>query len=340
MIFNVNPSCFFPTKVVIVDDDVNFLDSIAYSLPSVSCTYELFSHPREALDYLNNSPQDYFGMPWFSNFKTGIFQRSDSSLRLEKLYKNIFNPARFETISVVIIDQNMPAMFGLDLCRAIKNPFMKKVLLTGVPDESLSIKAFNAGLIHQFIGKHEFSLPQKMIQCIRHCQTLFFQELSQQMMSHYLYSNLPCVLVSERFRHYFNKIIEDKKIVDYYRLDASGSFVLFDEDGNSWNLFVQNRDQVDANYLEVEELSDEEMASDLKLKIQNGEVILGYCPKMNEPFIKPMEWGPFLIEADKISDDPAFYCALSDRGFEMEPLRRFTFAEYKSKSHVRKTLNT
>jgi response regulator RpfG family c-di-GMP phosphodiesterase len=85
----------------------------------------------------------------------GVQDSHDSTIRLELglIEEEIKNTERFSRTSVVVVDFAMPEMNGLEFCRSIEDPTVKKILMTGVADERLAVKAFNEGLIDRFLPK-------------------------------------------------------------------------------------------------------------------------------------------------------------------------------------------
>jgi CheY-like chemotaxis protein len=73
--------------------------------------------------------------------------------KIHEIYKVIYNPRRYEEISTVIVDYDMPSMKGLEFCEKLQNPYIRKILYTGVAGEGLAIEAFNKGLIDGYIRK-------------------------------------------------------------------------------------------------------------------------------------------------------------------------------------------
>jgi len=53
----------------------------------------------------------------------------------------------------LVADYGMPDMNGLDVCRAIEHPHIKKILLTGMADEGIGRAALQDGTIDNYIAK-------------------------------------------------------------------------------------------------------------------------------------------------------------------------------------------
>lgn len=48
------PSFSFPTTVLMIDDNIEFLKSVAIGLSAQSATYNFYSDPRTALELIND----------------------------------------------------------------------------------------------------------------------------------------------------------------------------------------------------------------------------------------------------------------------------------------------
>src|SRR5690606_26705254 len=146
---------YFPTQAVLVDDDPDFLDGISLMLDK-SLSYRLFQSASAALKYVNEAHKHVqFLQRCYTSYKTGPLESDSlSHIDIGKLHHEVLNGFRFQTCSTVIVDYSMPEMNGLEFLMSLKNPFIRKVLLTGQADMELAIKAFNQQLIDQFIDKH------------------------------------------------------------------------------------------------------------------------------------------------------------------------------------------
>ena len=154
--FSVGHPFYFPTQVILLDDDPDFLEGVSIML-NKCLSFKIFQSAHQALEYVNNAHKNvHIQERCYSNYKTGPLE-SDSltHIDIDKLHLEILNGSRFQTASTVIVDYSMPEMNGLEFLLQLKNPFIKKVLLTGQADMELAIKAFNKQLIDQFIYKHD-----------------------------------------------------------------------------------------------------------------------------------------------------------------------------------------
>ena len=140
----------FPTTVVLVDDNPRFLESLVLELPEQPATLT-FTAAEEALAVVNAPPRTpplYRRL--FSHHRARPRDPADAQLihlDLSLIEREISNPDRFRAVSVVVVDYDMPGLDGLEFCRRIEDPHVRKILFTGVADEKVAVAAFNDGLI-------------------------------------------------------------------------------------------------------------------------------------------------------------------------------------------------
>lgn len=133
---------YFPTTVVLIDDDTTFLEEVGHKLSPLNITLKSFNTCDAALDFLNlylaHLPANEIYPPlnedafqeWLTNF-------------LKK------NP---EVISCVIADEQIHNQSGSALLNNIPAD-ISKVLLTGTVESSAGINALNQKEIGKFIEK-------------------------------------------------------------------------------------------------------------------------------------------------------------------------------------------
>lgn len=67
-------------------------------------------------------------------------------------------------VGVLLTDQRMPGMSGIDLCERVRetHPNVVRILVTALPDQQTAIEAINRGGIHRFVSKpwDRFELKQ------------------------------------------------------------------------------------------------------------------------------------------------------------------------------------
>lgn len=247
---------YFPTQAVLVDDDPDFLEGISLML-NKNLSYKLFQSAGAALQYVNESHlQVNFIQRCYSSYKTGPLE-SDSITHIDigKLHHEVLNAFRFQTCSTVIVDYSMPEMNGLEFLMGLKNPFIRKVLLTGQADMELAVKAFNQQLIDQFIDKHDPRLKQKLNATIASFQDQYFRRSFKLITDPILANNSDAFLVNPEFQDFFDEVRRQLKCVEYYMLDVPHSgFLLVDADGNRQCLLIYTQASLDEHYRQLKQV--------------------------------------------------------------------------------------
>lgn len=224
---------YYPTQVVLVDDDANFLDAVSLLLDR-SLNYRLFQSARQALEHVNRSVfQGEVIRRSYSSYKTGPFDSDTlSHIDINALHQDIYNADRFLMPSVVVIDYSMPEMSGLEYCVSLTNPYVKKILLTGRANTDLAVQAFNEGLIDQFISKKDPQLAQKLNRSIASLQHQYFSRSFKLLTDPVIANSQSRFISNPEFIEFFNILRTEHGIVEYYLIDMPYSgFLLLDERG-------------------------------------------------------------------------------------------------------------
>lgn len=298
MNFNKIPAYFRPTEIIIVDDDRSFLDSFLLFLPdNIIC--KTFQHPQLAIDYLNSQQLT-------SNLKeqylTITEEQGESPTIDINIHKEIYNENRFSRVSLLITDYSMPGINGITLCNSIKNKRIKKLLLTGEASNELAVQAFNNGEIDKFLLKKANNVYENLLDYIISLQVLYHEDFSDEILPTFLISDL-AILKNKYYISIFNKIITKFKIIEFYILDANGSYIMLDNDGIC-TLFVVRKKS------EIVELVEFAKTFDTPKKIIED---LEQCEEFpyfysEEDFnVSPEHWGKYMHKCKKIHDDCDLY---------------------------------
>lgn len=228
-----------PTTTIFIDDSTAFLYSVTLGVDHPP--FKAFSDPLAGLDYINNHANSYTHAS--SNGQSDTEKRSKlgsnfESLATTKLQDNL----RFAEPSVVVVDYSMPQLNGLDLCSRIKNPYVKKVLLTGVAEEKVAINALNTELIDFYISKGENSLSQEINRIITHLRDRYFQDIYGWTRDVHLRPHIQTLYNSE-FADYFEDICEELSIVEHYPIERPWGFIMVSKHGQLYLLTITESKQ-------------------------------------------------------------------------------------------------
>ena len=311
------PGCFYPTEVIFVDDSENYLRVLSMFFKNIpSVILKTFQDPQEALNYINTRAAAQQQVNWEQE---NCFTPNSYALKLNvfSLHKQIYNPHRYAQISVVIADHDLTEkyMSGIEFCRRIEDKNIQKILFTGQADRSFVIQAFNEGVIQRYLSKGDVKDIKDILEIVETAQQRYFMACTDSL-NVALRSNpqFPLAVLSEKFHQLFNRIVEQRNIVEYYLLDGLGSFLLVDASHKVQLLIVQNEDQIKANCLDLQDEVDTEQLEALK----SGRQIY-YNPHFWDD--SPRSSHDELIPAEVLVDGPNrfFYGITSNvEGFEQD----------------------
>lgn len=291
------PLFYFPTTILLVDDDEFVLNILHNGLNPNFKTVKA----RNVNDAINLVEQ------YKSNFDASDFIIKDNnddihSQNTSALVKfdfskimDISNHAnRFSELSVVISDYEMPGLTGLDLCKHIRYEPIKKILLTGIVDESKAIEAFNLGVIDRYIKKNNKDVIQVLNSFIEDIVLEYFIDLSKNV---HLISSRLAILSDDKFINLFNQIIKDDEIREFYLIDQNGSFLLIDKNGKKSVLIVTSETDLD----EFTEFYSDAPGIQTELsQIKNRNVIPFFGIGVNPSSIPLADWNNVFFKANEL----------------------------------------
>ena len=324
-------NCYYPTKVVFLDDNLDFLDGLKDVLDFTQASYAFFSHPEDALRAINEEykpdslvKRHVQSYPSMEEAEHGILD-----VNLNELYKEAYNPKRFEQISTLVVDYDMPAMDGLEVCRQIKHPNIQKILLTGVADEKMAVGAFNDGIINQFIRKQESNVLDTINAVVAKAQQNYFLDVLS-IIRQSVRNNpegLPTAIFDPAFVKMFHGLLTKYKIAEYYQFERVGSYLLLDADGNDRGLFTLNTDRIQADYDEICE--EEDMDPKFVEEVKNKKRIFCYHEENMERLPPVRKWPQYFMPAKELRGKEQFYCACEPKLVKFDRKRFLSFNTYR-----------
>lgn len=327
------PSFYFPTTVLMIDDNVEFLKSVAIGLPANVATYNFYSDARTALKLINEKYESNEVAHGLVNLlDEEEFEHRTLDINVRDIYRIMYNRARFQQISAVVVDYHMPGMDGIEFCKSIKNPNIQKILLTSIVDESKAIECLNEGVINTFIRKQSPNIMQQLSQALYQAQNRYFSKLSnivQHVVSH---SSEESALSDPAFVELFNKICHEFGAVEYYLTEFMGSYVFLDAEGNHYGLFTRSKDQIDF-YCEAKEAED--APKEVVDALRSGNQILCYHSESSCTLPDGRVWEQYLFDANKISGVNDYLYACGPGMFDIRSDNLLSFNEYSSPMGIR-----
>ena len=240
------PLYYHPTQLVFVDDSRNFLDAIDITLAKKDFICTTFIDPFQAIDYINQKREDL--QESFISSSSIPTDKQHTEFDISSIHKMLYQPKRFNTISTVIVDYDMPSINGLKLCEQLTYKDPSIILLTGEASQSLAIQAFNKKIIGQFISKSRKDLPIPLIKALDASKLDYFIRITQPIAKYIISNpNIRTFLENPHYISQFYDIIKELHIIEFYIISPEGDFLLIPKEGPPKLLFVQDEEKIQAN---------------------------------------------------------------------------------------------
>jgi len=297
------PTCYFPSTVLFLHNNHDFLLNLILQLDDM-LAYQLFDNTNTALEHIYR--QYYKSKQNLARgsiqAQHGMLANSAINLDLASIYAEIYNHERFTEISVIVVDNTLPNMSGLEFCAKIPKPNIKKILVINHTDEDMAISAVKAGLIERYIKKSDIYAIDQLITSIHELQLQYFQDLSSSLVK-LLPTFAPICLYDQRFINFFQELCAEKGVVEYYLLENTGSFFMLDDEANASILLIKTTENLRLYY----QHAIEQYVSPLVLE----ELATGKKIPVSWPITTLDEWQDSLVSAECLQlDEPYYYAYL------------------------------
>ena len=193
----------------------------------------------------------------------------------------------------------------------LKNPFIKKVLLTGQADTELAIKAFNKQLIHQYIDKHDPRLKQVLNSAISVFSEQYFRSSYKLITDPIIASHHDTFLTDAKFQEYFYDLRLKTQCMEYYMIDHPHTgYLMVDRKGRKRGLIVYREDALSEHIADLKQweapanLINEVIQKNLIPAFNGSEEVLN----AEHPFIK--QWERYYHPAIKIKSAKNYFVAM------------------------------
>jgi len=235
--------------VLFLDNGHDFLLNMMHHL-NEHLAYRLFNSPIKAIDFIKNNKLELetisrHCMSEYTEAKRFLNQSID--INLAALHAEVYNPYRFSELSVLVVDYKAGGIDGLEFCRRVESSTVKKLLLINPEDEALVIQALDEGLIDGYLYKQDKHIIELINQKISSFQLDYFLNMSSRV-ARILSVNFSYCLYELKFAELFKHICEKNKIVEYYLIEDSGSFLMLDDDANLNVLIVKHESDIRTYY--------------------------------------------------------------------------------------------
>ena len=321
------PSFYFPTQVMLVDDDPGYCQYMLQNLALDHVTnFVSNSRASDALDVLNACREaDELVGSLVNEGDELEWEHRAIDVNIYDQYKEIYNSSRFNRFSVLVVDYEMPSMNGFEVCQQLESPNIQKIILTGEADESLAVQAFNEGLIDHFIRKQSSTLLEDLEFAIQAAQHKFFCKLTETITNAVTRHTHPISAIAiPEFRRHFFQLIQTHNIVEYYLFESIGSFVMLDADGKSYGLFTNTPEQFE---LVLEQAKLEDAPKEIIQDLRHFRQMLCYHHRDNVKLPPVSEWGNYLKPTQMIQGHTPYYFAFDQKLVDLDEQRILPFSK-------------
>lgn len=235
---------YFPTTVTFVDDSAAFLSNLCLQLEP-NLAFRLFSSSREALRFVNerhrpDAPEEQIFAPYRDRTDEDEAQHV-IAMSVDTVRNRVFDNDRFQATSVVVVDYDMPGLNGLEFCRRITDPAVRKIMLTGKANEHVAVESFNEGIIHRFIRKQDASAISALNRAVRDMQHAYFDNRCQSILDTLVTSEYT-FLRDEALVARVREIFDSLGIVEHYLSYSPNGLLMLDSTGKSYLLIVHTNE--------------------------------------------------------------------------------------------------
>lgn len=242
------PLCFYPTQIVFVDDNPEFLDALSMAF-SKQFNVQTFADTDSALSYINQYQREADLIA--NDEKPKPQGDSDAWVKRVLTHQNTkrFDEQRVKEVSVLVVDYSMPSMNGIEFCEKIKSSSIKKILLTGYATPADAISAFNNNTIHYYLKKDDRNMIQDLEVAIHQLQQAYFNELSSSLKAGAIDSGTP-FFADPQLANYFQQTCESLEVIEHYYLTNPSRFALRTRTGSNFSCVIYTEEDI-AEHLQI-----------------------------------------------------------------------------------------
>lgn len=320
---------YYPTTIALVDDNFSYLSNLSLKLSKKWPTC-LFESPKVALEYIFEKNLNQLN-PLTHDLSNSYYKEIDKydevvnsktiNLSLSNLYKKIYDNDRFNEISTLLVDFDMPIMNGVDFCKELKEKSsIRKVMLTGKADNAIAVKAFNNEVLDKFIIKGVDDIDDELLEIILLEEKKYFNNLLSSFEKNIIFEK-GSIFQNENYLKLFNQVCDESNFVEYYALDFKGSFLFLDKNASPTVLLISSLSEFDNYYQTAIDL---EAKGEIVRKLHNKTHLL-YLLHEEDYKVSSNDWIQFLYPCLKSKDERFFYAILncSISGIDLSKVRSF-----------------
>ena len=322
---------FHPTTLLVLDDDPYYVESFKFhfgdQFPCVS-----YTQPERAIEHMLSQEAQ---RPSFDNLLARATQAPSVSqgqtenigAGAAQIGRMIADANRFRRVSVLVVDFDMPAMTGVQVCRAINHLPVRKLLLTGKAGVDTAISAFNEGVIDTFLTKHDPDIQKTLPRQILRLQDEYFKATTEALGAALSRQETP-FLADAGVREVIAGLVKSRGIVEHYVCARPSGVLMIDKSGVAMKLVVSDGEGQRAQW----EVARENGAPQQLLELLATRRVLPLFPTVSGYYEAELDasWSRHLYPAQRIDLDGIWYTTLvrPDQAAHVFPSKIATFAAF------------
>lgn len=297
---NKLPAFLHQTKTLLIDDDYGFIKRLSKCFPFKDYCI-LVSEPEKIIDKLGSkilySPLENKAEAFVPKCITDV-----ATIRTHKSREN--------QISVIASDYTMEPYDGIQVCSAVKSPYVQKIMMTSYGTFDLAIEGRRNGIIDRFASKVEDNWIEIIEREISEATIDYFVSLSEEI-SGYKEEGNP--LFDPVFIKYFDNFVEKYNIVEYYTVCFWGNFIMFNDKGQRRDLVLKSRADIRDGFIDsyYADLASPEIIN----KIKKFEEIPCHQNADGRPLAVD-EWEKHMVPIDYIGGSQQYFVATAEQIFQ------------------------
>ena len=306
------PLFYFPSTVILLDDDALFLESMSQVLNPHFLT-RAFSSPKQAFDAINTADLTLFDTQGAIEMLCNDEQEDDEHVTLKirpiTHYLSCYNPNRFSLPSVAVIDYTMPEMTGEEFVKQIRGNPIKKIMLTGHKDFSTAVSLFNEGLIDKYIVKDSSDLLDNLKNSITELQYRFFLDQTkidrQQLQS----LGLDGRFQQSAIHSTLQTLKQSHGLCEHYLVEPNKSLLMLNADGTAFWFYLVSEEDIEA----FTDVATDNEASDAIIEALRSKHAFPVLTSEAEMLAPVTSWADKLEPLHPIEGSSYYYCLIKGK---------------------------
>jgi CheY-like chemotaxis protein len=238
------PFYYHPGTVVLVDDQPAYLRSMVTAVGyAADCMG--FSEPLQALKFLNGLSSQHLPLGG---------HHGEALMEPAVLAAYLASDQRFKLVTTLVVDYSMPGITGLDFCRSVSLPYVRKIMLTGDADSDLAVAAFNEGLIDKFFKKSSDQVVLDLNVAVLKAQINYYAMQAQLFNESVNQKYLPSFLSNQAVIDLLSGFIQNGECCEFYFLNYQGDILLINSAGKLQLLMVRDEKAMKEMAQDIEQI--------------------------------------------------------------------------------------